>query len=78
MAVVGTAPGGEQATIKVTNTEADGGTDSSIDVEYQFPDGALAGLVGKLASRAIERDLRHSNENFKELCEATVPAVTGA
>jgi hypothetical protein len=51
---------------------------SSIEVEYQFPDGALAGLVGKLASRAIERDLRHSNENFKELCEATVPAVTGA
>jgi hypothetical protein len=34
----------------------------------------FAGVAEKLLAGSIERDNRHSNENFKALCEATVPA----
>jgi len=66
-------PGGGHATLTVTFTEAGGGTDSTFTVDYQLPGGMFAGVAEKLLSGSIERDIRHSNENFKALCEATIP-----
>jgi hypothetical protein len=36
--------------------------------------GLFAGIAERLLGGRVERDLRHSLENFKELAEARVPA----
>jgi uncharacterized membrane protein len=66
--------GGAKATVIGAFTEAQGGTDGTIDVEYELPMGLFAGVAEKLLGGSVERDLRHSMENFKALCESTVPA----
>ncbi len=73
-ALKATGLGGIKASVTITNAEARGGTDGTIDVEYELPVGMFAGVAEKLLGGSIERDLRHSTENFKALCEATVPA----
>jgi uncharacterized membrane protein len=45
-----------------------------LSLAYELPMGMFAGVVGKLLGGSIERDLRHSMENFKALCESTIPA----
>jgi uncharacterized protein YndB with AHSA1/START domain len=71
----GVARTGDRATIAVTLIEADGGTDSTYEFQYQLPGGMFSGVAEGLAAAAIERDLRHANENFKALCEAPVAAL---
>jgi uncharacterized protein YndB with AHSA1/START domain len=66
-------PGGGHAEFTLTLVEANGGTDETIQFDYKLPGGMFAGVAEKLLSSSIERDARHSNENFKALCEATVP-----
>ena len=66
--------GGAKATLDQTFTEADGGTDATVEVEYELPMGLFAGVAEKLLGGSIERDFRHGMENFKALCEATIPA----
>jgi uncharacterized membrane protein len=66
--------GGAKATVNGTYTEARGGTDATVDLEYDLPMGLFAGVAEKLLGGSIERDLRHSMENFKALCESTIPA----
>jgi len=66
--------GGAKATVDITYTEARGGTDATIELEYELPMGLFAGVAEKLLGGSIERDLHHSMENFKALCEATIPA----
>ena len=66
--------GGATATVDGTFTEARGGTDSTLEVEYDLPMGMFAGVAEKLLGGSIERDLRHSSENFRALCESTLPA----
>jgi uncharacterized membrane protein len=66
--------GGAKGTLDVTFTEARGGTDETLEIEYELPMGLFAGVAEKLLGGSIERDLRHSMENFKALCEATIPA----
>ena len=66
--------GGAKGTLDQTFTEARGGTDTTVDVEYELPLGLFAGVAEKLLGGSVERDLRHSMENFKALCEATIPA----
>jgi uncharacterized membrane protein len=66
--------GGLKATLDQTFTEAGGGTDTTIDVEYDLPMGLFTGIAEKLIGGSVERDLRHSMENFKALCESTIPA----
>ncbi len=68
--------GGLRATVEQTFSEAGGGTDATIEAEYELPMGLFAGVAEKLLGGSVERDLRHSMENFKALCEATVPAHT--
>jgi len=57
--------GGAKATVNGTYTEAGGGTDASVDLEYDLPMGLFAGVAEKLLGGSIERDLRHSMENFR-------------
>jgi uncharacterized membrane protein len=66
--------GGARATVEITTTEAGGGTDMTVDVDYDLPMGLFAGIAERLLGGRVERDLRHSLENFKELAEARVPA----
>ena len=67
--------GGAKATVNGTYAEAGGGTDATIELEYDLPMGLFAGVAEKLLGGSIERDLRHSMENFKALCESAVPAL---
>src|SRR5947209_4844329 len=53
--------GGVKGTVDITFTEARGGTDATIEVEYDLPMGLFAGVAEKLLSGSLERDLRHSN-----------------
>jgi uncharacterized membrane protein len=73
-AMKATGAGGVKGTLDQTFTEAGGGTDTTVDVEYDLPMGLFAGVAEKLLGGSIERDLRHSMENFKALCESTIPA----
>ena len=69
-----TGAGGSRATVQVTYREASGGTDVTVELEYNLAGGMFAGVAEKLLGGSIERDLRHSMDNFKAIAEATVPA----
>ena len=69
-----TGAGGIKGTVSITYTEARGGTDATVELDYDLPMGLFAGIAEKLLGGSIERDLHHSMENFKALCEAPVPA----
>ncbi len=50
------------------------GTDAEIELTYEFHPSILTELADRLfIERAVERELRHSVENFKALVEARVP-----
>ena len=66
--------GGAKATVSVTYAEAGGGTDTTIELDYDLPMGMFAGIAEKLLGGSIERDVHHAMENFKAMCEPTVPA----
>lgn len=71
----GTAPGGGQATVINRFEPAPGGTDLTFELDYELPGGFVGGLADKLfVERSLERDVRHSGENFKAICEAEVLA----
>ena len=68
---------GGSATSTTTFEPAGDGTDLTVEVDYELPGGFVGGVADKLfVERAIERDVKHSIENFKAICEAeaTVPA----
>jgi carbon monoxide dehydrogenase subunit G len=71
----GTASGGH-AKVSTTMSPDGDGTELSVELDYELPGGVFSGMLEKLAHKAIERDLRHSNENFAALCEATPPSRT--
>jgi len=74
--MVGSAPGGGKLTWTTRYTPAGTGTDAEMEVDYELPAGFLGEMADKLfAERAIERDMRHSDENFKVLVEAKVPQL---
>jgi uncharacterized membrane protein len=66
--------GGARGTVEITYQEARGGTDVTVELDYNLPGGLFAGVAEKLLGGSIARDLRHSMDNFKELAEATVPS----
>ena len=71
----GTAPGGGRAVQRVTYTPAEGATDVTIELDYELPGGFLGQFANRVfVERALQRDIRHSLENFKALCEAPEPA----
>ena len=68
-----TVPGGGHGIAIQTAEKAGGGTDLTFTFDYELPGGLVGGMADKLfMERAIERDIRHGNENFKALCEAEV------
>ncbi|MDQ3938031.1 MAG: SRPBCC family protein [Chloroflexota bacterium] len=68
----GTAPGGGRALNTVTFTQTDGATDVAVEFDYELPGGFLGQFANRLfVERALQRDVRHSGENFKALCEET-------
>ncbi len=71
----GTTPGGWAKT--VTKLEPIGsGTEVFVELEYELPGGFLGQFANKLfVERAIERDLRHSSDNYKAIIEAEVPVL---
>jgi uncharacterized membrane protein len=66
--------GGLKGSVSTAFADASGGTDVAVEFDYDFPMGFFGGIAEKLLGGSIERDLHHSMENFKELCEATVPS----
>lgn len=73
--LTGSAPGGGMAKSTLLLEPAGGGTDLMYEIDYELPGGVIGNLADKLyMERATERLIRHSNENFKALCEAKVPA----
>ena len=70
----GTAAGGALATVTALYTDVDGGTDARFEVDYELPGGFISGPLERLIGPSVERDIQHSGENFKALCEALVPA----
>ena len=53
--------------------------DYVIDIEYELPPGIIGQIADRLfVERAVERDLRHSIENFTALVEAEVPQLVTA
>jgi uncharacterized protein YndB with AHSA1/START domain len=66
---------GAKASLVVTLSESGaGGTDMSVEADYELPMGMFAGLAETLLHGSVERSFRHSMDNFKALAEATVPA----
>jgi uncharacterized membrane protein len=72
----GSATTGGQLDVTYRLTPAGTGTDFELEVEYELPAGIFGQIADRLfIERAIERDLRHSLENFKALVEAPEPAL---
>jgi hypothetical protein len=70
---VASSASGGRATSTTTLEPAAGGTDLTIEVDYELPGGFVGGMADKLfVERAIERDIKHSMENIKAICEAQV------
>jgi len=73
--LTGTAPGGGKAKSSTWLEPSGDGTDLTFEIDYDLPGGVVSDIADKLfMERAVERQIRHSNENFKALCEAKVPA----
>lgn len=52
------------------------GTDAEFETDYELPAGFLNQFADKLfIQRSVERNIRHSMENFKALVEAQVPVL---
>ena len=65
------APGGGSVRIVVTYEPDATGTNVIAEVDFELPMGILGTAVDKLfAERAVERDIKHSGENFKALVES--------
>lgn len=74
--VAGTGREGGHVTTVYRLTAAGSGTDFEAEVDYQLPAGVFGKVADKLfIERTVERDLRHSLENFKALVEAPVPVL---
>lgn len=72
-----TAPGGGNVRLVVSYEPDATGTNVSVEVDYELPMGLLGAAVDKLfAERAIERDIKHSGENFKALVESEARVAT--
>ncbi len=52
------------------------GTDVEMEIDYVLPAGFLGQIADKLfIEKSVERDLRHSIENFKALVELKTPVL---
>jgi uncharacterized membrane protein len=73
---VGSSHEGGKLTIIYRLTPAGEGTDFELESEYELPAGFLGHIADKLfVEKSVERDLRHSMENFKALVETRTPVL---
>lgn len=71
--LTGTAPGGGRLTWSRRFTPAGTGTSAVVELDYELPGGLIGGLADRLFfEKAIEREARHSLENFNEIVAAEV------
>ncbi len=74
--IEGSSTDGGKLTFLYRLTPVSAGTDFAIEADYELPAGVFGQIADKLfVEKAVERDLRHSIENFKALVEATVPVL---
>jgi uncharacterized membrane protein len=74
--MVGSSTDGGKLTVIYRLTAAGEGTDFEIESEYELPAGFLGHIADKVfVEKAVERDLRHSIENFKALIELKQPVL---
>jgi uncharacterized membrane protein len=72
----GTGPDAGKSTLTYRLTPAGTSTDLEFVLDYELPAGFLGHVADKLfVEKAVERDLRHSIENFKALVEARTPVL---
>jgi acetyl-CoA C-acetyltransferase len=65
-----TTPLGGSARQVVDYSPEGKGTRVSVDIEFEISPGLLGQIVSKVfAERSVERDIKHSGENFKALVE---------
>ena len=70
----GATPGGGTAAFTMQYAQVADGTEITVDCEYELPGGFVGGVADKLfAERAVEREFKHSMENFKAIVEAEDP-----
>ncbi len=70
----GATPGGGTATFTMRYAQVADGTEITVECEYELPGGFVGGMADKLfAERAVEREFKHSMDNFKAIVEAEVP-----
>ena len=76
IAQVAAGPGGSQATVNGTIEPSGDGTRAAVEVDYQLPAGFLGEVANRLfIERSVERDVRHTLENLKELVEGESTAT---
>jgi uncharacterized membrane protein len=76
MKTVGRRSDGTEVTITYSATPSGTGTDLHVEMDYELPAGILAKIADKLfIERAIERDVKHSIENFQAIVEQPVPVL---
>ena len=72
----GTSKEGGKLTVEYRFTPVGLTTDVVAEIEYELPAGPFGKVLDRLfIERTVERDLRHSMENFKALVEAAVPVL---
>jgi uncharacterized membrane protein len=68
--LTGKAPGGGRAMNRIRLIPSDGATGLQVELDYELPGGFLGQFANRLfVERALQRDVQHSSENFKALCE---------
>lgn len=74
--ISGTSTDGGKLDIVYRLTPLGTGTELVIEAEYELPAGVFGKIADKLfIERAVERDLRHSLENFRAFVEAKEPVL---
>jgi uncharacterized membrane protein len=74
--MTGSALEGGKLTLTYRLTPKGSGTDLEFVSEYELPAGFLGHIADRLfVEKAVERDLRHSIENFKALVETKQPVL---
>ena len=70
-----TAPGGGRGMLTGRFMRSGDGTEVTYTIDYELPGGFVGSVADRLLiERAIERDMHHTAQNFKELCESLVRA----
>ncbi|HTK45517.1 MAG TPA: SRPBCC family protein [Patescibacteria group bacterium] len=72
----GTSKEGGHLTVSYRLRPIDAATEVEMELDYELPTAPFAKILDRLfLERAVERDVRHSLENFKAFIEARMPVL---